>query len=152
MAPVTTKGTDYVYNYVKQKQAADLARNMYKDATTYTSDLMNSYAWDTATLFLQTCGDSSTPYSIKNSVNTSLATTGTNDTTKYTGTQDVQCNVYDMASNIYEWTTETCSYSSGPCVLRGGRFSNSSIYTSYRTGTSTSSSSVSYGFRPLLYL
>lgn len=36
-----------------------------------------SYAWDTATLFLQTCGTNTT-YSRKNSINTALSQTGTN--------------------------------------------------------------------------
>ena len=106
---ITEVGTDTVWNKIEQPSAATAARNMYKDATTFTSDLMNSYAWDTATLFLQTCGDNPT-YSRKKSVNTSLATTGTNDTTKYTGKQDIQCNIYDMASNVTEWTTETSSF------------------------------------------
>ena len=53
---------------------------MYQNATTYTSDLMNSYAWDTAILYLQTFGNNKT-YSMKNSVNTSLASTGTNNQT-----------------------------------------------------------------------
>lgn len=36
-----------------------------------------SYAWDTATLFLQTCGTNAT-HSRKNSINTALSQTGTN--------------------------------------------------------------------------
>ena len=121
---------------------------MYKDATTFTSDLMNSYAWDTATLFLQTCGDNPT-YSRKTSVNSKFAPTGTNDTTKYTGTQDIQCNIYDMASNVFEWTTETYSDSSNPCVNRGGNYNNSNNYTSNRNNNSTSNSNDNIGFRPL---
>ena len=149
---ITEVGTDTVWNDIIQQDAATVARNMYKDATTFTSDLMNSYAWDTATLFLQTCGDNPT-YSRKTSVNSKFATTGTNDTTKYTGTQDIQCNIYDMASNVLEWTTETYSPSSrGSCVNRGGYCDGSNIYTSYRNNNSRSYSDVLIGFRPLLYL
>ena len=148
---ITEVGTDTVWDSITQPNAATAARNMYKDAKTFTSDLMNSYAWDTATLFLQTCGDNPT-YSRKKSVNTSLATTGTNDTTKYTGKQDIQCNIYDMASNVLEWTTETSSNSSFPCVGRGGDYYSSSSYTSSRSSISTSGSNDSIGFRPLLYL
>ncbi len=148
LTTLTTKASDYVYNWVTQIQAADLARNMYKDATTFTSDLMNSYAWDTATLFLQIFGTDST-YSRKTSVNTgSLATTGTNNQT----TKDVQCNVYDMASNVFEWTTETSSDSFGPCVFRGGRYDISGYYTSRRKNCNTSVSGIYDGFRPLLYV
>ena len=145
---LTTKASDYVYNYVTQIQAAELARNMYKDATKFTSDLMNSYAWDTATLFLQTCGDNSSTYSRKTSVNTSLATTGTNNQT----TKDVQCNVYDMASNTLEWITETYSDSNYPCVYRGGLYNYSGAYTSYRFYDRTSNSFDNFSFRPLLYV
>ena len=104
---------------------------------------MNSYAWDTATLFLQTFGENN-KYSRQNSLNTGiLALNGTDN--------DKQCNVYDMASNVREWTTETCSDSNNPCTDRGGDYDSSDCYTSYRCGTSTSSSS-NVGFRPLLFL
>ena len=66
LTQITEKGTDSVYNYVTQKQAAEQAQNMY-NSNKFTSDLMNSYAWDTATLFLQTCGKEK--YSRKTSVN-----------------------------------------------------------------------------------
>ncbi len=149
ITPVTIKGTDQVYNYVTQIQAAQLSQNMY-NSNKFTSDLMNSYAWDTAILFLQTFGEDK--YSIKKNVNASLATTGTNDTTKYTGTQDVQCNVYDMASNIYEWTTETTGDSYNPCVYRGGSCYNDYGYASFRGDYTTSGSNASAGFRPILFV
>ena len=142
---LTTKASEYVYNYVTQIQAADLARNMYKDSTKFTSDLMNSYSWDTATLFLQTFGTNST-YSRQTRVSSSYASTGTNNQE----TKDVQCNVYDMASNTFEWTTETSSLSSYPCVFRGGDYYNSDYYTSCRDDYSTSSIYDDISFRPLL--
>lgn len=120
---------------------------MYDNTHPYTSDLMNSYAWDTAIVFLQKCGDNPT-YSRKTSVNSSFATTGTNNQT----TKDVQCNVFDMAGNVIEWTTETSSNSSEPCVYRGGHYRNSTLYTSDRYDNSTSGSDVTFGFRTLLYL
>ena len=145
LTTLTTKASDYVYNYITQIQAADLARNMYQNATTFTSDLINSYAWDTATLFLQICGDNST-YSRQTRVSSSYASTGTNNQT----TQDIQCNVYDMASNVYELTTETSSQSSAVCVRRGCAYYTSN-YTSYRLGALSSSvSDGGNGFRPIL--
>ena len=150
LTQITEKGTDQVYNYVTQKQAAERAQGMYT-SNNFTSDLMNSYAWDTATLFLQICGNNDTPYSRKTSVNGSLASKGTN-AVDYTGTRDKQCNVYDMASNILEWTTETSSYSDNPCVSRGGFYNVSIFCTSYRIYDIASSSLISSGFRPLLYL
>ena len=147
ITPITVKGTEQVYNYVTQLQAAQLAQNMY-NSNKFTSDLMNSYAWDTATLFLQTCGTDN-KYSRKNSVNTgSVAQTGTNTQS----TKDVQCNVYDMASNVLEWTTETSNNSNRSCVSRGGDFNISYVYTNGRNDDDTSRSYVDLGFRPLLFV
>ena len=148
LTQITEKGTNPVYNYVTQIQATEQAQNMY-NSSKFTSDLMNSYAWDTATLFLQTCGEEK--YSIKTSVNNSLASKGTNSS-DYTGTRDTVCNVYDMASNVYEWTTETSDRSYSPCVLRGGIYTSSSSYTSLRNSYGTSSSFDYTGFRPLLFV
>ena len=168
---------NYVYDNVTQSQAATLSRGMYA-GTPFESDLMNSYAWDTATLFLQTFDnrtnkDSLKKYSIQTSLNTNsdgLATQGTNklDTSK----QDKICNVYDMASNCLEWSTETYDfnsqqskitsraatpekvYSDTPCTLRGRDYYDSSYYTSGRSDGSTSiyGSFGDVSFRTLLYL
>ena len=88
LTQITTKPNDYVYNYVNQPQAATLSRGMY-EGTPFESDLMNSYAWDTATLFLQTIDnrttDKTTKYSRQTSLNTDsdgLASKGTNNLTE----------------------------------------------------------------------
>ena len=143
LTQITEKGTDQVYNYVTQKQAAEQAQGMYT-SNNFTSDLMNSYAWDTAITFIQKCTDK-TNYANQNSLNTSLSQTGT--------TNDNPCNIFDMASNIYEWTTETSSDSNYPCVFRGGLYDFSYNYTSFRGRDHVPSSNSGYfGFRPLLYL
>ena len=129
---------------------------MYGSEAKVTSDLINSYAWDTAIVFIQKCGtesDSST-YSYTaglSSISTSAPqTTGTN-ILKATNKIDKQCNIFDMAGNCSEWTTETYSNSYGSCVLRGGDYNHSSYYTSDRdAGSSRALSECS--FRPLLYL
>ena len=148
---------NYVYNNVTQSQAATLSRGMYT-GTPFESDLINSYAWDTATLFLQTFDnrtnkDSLKKYSRQTSLNTyndGLATQGTNklEASKI----DKICNVYDMASNCFEWSTETCSYSDYPCTIRGGHYNDSSGYTSNRNFITATFSISSVSFRPLLYL
>ena len=140
---ITEKGTDQVYNYVTQKQAAEQAQGMYA-SNNFTSDLMNSYAWDTAITFIQKCTDK-TNYANQSSLNTSFLSTGT--------TNDNPCNIFDMASNVPEWTTETSSISNMPCVGRGGYYYNSYyFYTSSRNNGYTSNSGRDFGFRPLLYL
>ena len=148
LTQITEKGTDQVYNYVTQKQAAEQAQGMYT-SNNFTSDLMNSYAWDTAITFIQKCTDK-TNYANQTSLNKSLSQTGT--------TNDNPCNIFDMASNVWEWTTETSSrissatLSEAPCAYRGGLYGNSRYYTSYRGDTGLSDSSNIIGFRPLLYL
>ena len=146
LAQITEKGTDSVYNYVTQLQAAQLAQNMY-NSNKFISDLMNSYAWDTLTLFLQTCGTNAT-YSRQTRVSSTLSQTGTNTQS----IKDVQCNVYDMASNVYEWLTETSNRSGYPCVYRGGGYDDNNGYTSFRYSLETSYSYKSIGFRPILFV
>ena len=143
---ITEVGTDTIRDHIDQPTAATKAQNMYDSTHPFTSDLMNSYAWDTATLFLQSCGTNN-KYSRQTTVNPSLTTTGTNNQT----TKDVQCNVFDMASNVREWTTETSSDSSYPCTWRGGSPSSSSSYASYRDSQYPSNNREYMGFRPLLY-
>ena len=142
LTQITEKGTDQVYNYVTQKQAAERAQGMYTN-NNFTSDLMNSYAWDTAITFIQKCTDK-TNYANQNSLNTSLSQTGT--------TNDNPCNIFDMASNVLEWTTETSSLSGYPSVFRGGDCESSGFCTSGRNYNATSLSINDLGFRPLLYL
>ena len=145
---LVSKKDAQVYNYITQNKAAELSRAMYSSLGKFESDLINSYAWDTATLFLQEFGEKN--YSIKSSVNSSLANKGTSDS-DYNGTRDVVCNVYDMASNCYEWTTETYSIS-GPCVHRGGFYNYGWEYTSNRHyGIPTSTALNSLSFRTILY-
>ena len=142
LTQITEKGTDQVYNYVTQQQAAQQAQGMYT-SNNFTSDLMNSYAWDTAITFIQKCTDK-TNYANQTSLNTSFSSTGT--------TNDNPCNIFDMASNVIEWTTETCSYPGYPCAFRGGLFKDSDYHTGDRVSYSISDSNRYVAFRPLLYL
>ena len=155
------KKEQQVWNYVTQNKASELSRDMYGSEAKVTSDLINSYAWDTAIVFIQKCGteSNSSTYSYTaglSSFSTRYAppTTGTN-ILKATSKVDKQCNIFDMAGNCWEWTTETYSGSEYPCVSRGGYYfwTSDRYYTSYRDGNTTSyaCSDVS-SFRPLLYL
>ena len=153
LTQLTVKPDEMVYNYVTQSQAAILSRAMYTDKN-FESDLMNSYAWDTAVLFLQKFDNRINkikPYSRQSSLNSSLASNGTNNL-KDINKQDIICNVWDMASNCLEWTTENYSYISNLCTYRGGGYDNSDYYTSVRCVLRTSESYSNDSFRPLLYL
>ena len=153
LTAVTEKPEYSVYNYIKQTDASAKAIAMYDENDYFQSDLINSYAWDTATLFLQEydnrTGSNLTKYSRQNSINTGspLATGTVSETNK-----DKICNVYDMASNCFEWTTETYSLSDYPCVLRGGSCVHSNKYTSNRLVSTTASALGIISFRPVLYV
>ena len=156
LTQITEKPGEYVYNYVTQPQAAQLSRSMYGDSN-FTSDLVNSYAWDTAITFLQEFDNreksaKTTPYSQQISLNTNFAEKGTNQLV----TKDVICNAYDMASNTDEWSTETfrTSYHDvNPCVVRGGGWNRGgNAPASDRTSSNTDVSASWSSFRPLLYL
>ena len=150
LTSVTLKANDYVYNYVTQPQASERCQNMYTNKP-YESDLVNSYAWDTAIIFLQEFGDDST-YASKKSTNSSLANTGTSGAI-YTGTKDVICNVYDMASNCREWSTETYGAGGGPCTIRGDYYDEDyGSYASSRGCENTIYALDYYSFRPILYM
>ena len=131
-----------VYNDITQPQAASLSRSMYTN-NNFTSDLVNSYAWDTALVFIQQCSEDK-DYSQQNSLNSSYTTIGT--------TEDHLCNIYDMASNFYEWTTETAKTTTyQPCVGRGGNIGDSSFLASTRDGLYVAKSD-DYSFRTIIYL
>ena len=155
---IVIKSGEKVWNYVTQKKASELCRNL-KMSNGYTdviSDLVNSYAWDTAIVFIQECGTdnnyanqvglSTTPDNPSNLGKAILAEGNGKDKA------DTQCNIYDMAGNCVEWTTETYSDSVYPCVGRGGFCSVSNGYTSRRGGDLPTGAYVFIAFRPLLYL
>ena len=149
----STSSMDYttgtLWNNINQGQAALVSQNMYKNDKYVESDLVNSYAWDTAIVYIQTMGN-------ENYANANRDTTG-NTSLKNTGsTRDEKCKIFDMAGNELEWTTE---YSTGagssiacPCTHRGGSYSVSYYYTSVRSYNVATSSDYSLSFRPLLYV
>lgn len=120
---------------------------MYSSSN-FESDLINSYAWDTAIVFIQEfSGD--TDYSIQRPLQSTLTKCG--ETTDGIN-NDVRCNIYDMAGNTREWSTETCSYTKNPCVNRGGYYINTNRYTSFRGYDPTTNINADNSARPTLYL
>ncbi|MGN1269676.1 MAG: hypothetical protein ACI4UU_02255, partial [Clostridia bacterium] len=98
---------------------------------------------------------SNTAYSKQNSKNTgSLANTG--EQTGTTDTTDKVCNIYDMASNTYEWTTEYCTYTGSgyayPCVRRGGGYQYNGYCTAYRNSDIATNWFGYISFRLTLYI
>ncbi len=133
-----------LWNNITQIKAAEVCDNMYN---TISSDLVNSYAYDTAILYIQKFSEDE-DYSRQNSKNHTLDNTGKNG--------DEVCKINDMASNCYEWTTEksvgTDNSDASPCVRRGGCYSYSYDFTSRRYFRNVTSSYGDHTFRPILYI
>ena len=155
---ITSKYNQTVLGNITQPNAAKVAREMYGEVKennelVYASDLVNSYAWDTAIIFIQTysTGEDASSYASQNK-STSFAKTGKNN--------DKYCNIWDMSGNAYEWTTEYSTYSFNsnvyPCVSRGGYYvtdgGGARNYTSYRGDDGTTLSISYYSLRSLLYV
>lgn len=98
-----------VYNYVTRDEATTIAERIY----TGKSRLCSSYAWDTALKFID--GESGT-YSV-NSEGGNYYTSTSTIKVENTGYHKIK-NIYDMGGNVWEWTTETSTYASEPCVVR----------------------------------
>ena len=135
-----------LWNFITQPQAALVSQNMYKNDKYVESDLINSYAWDTAIVYIQAMGNSN--YANQADVNGTLKNTGS--------TGDEKCKIFDMAGNTSEWTTEYSTYTSSSsayrCTLRGGYCDNSNSYTSTRVFSNAAYSYLGISFRPLLYV
>ena len=110
-----------VWTNISQPNAANISRIMYSN-NYVESDLVNSYAWDTAIVFIQKYSGN-TNYANKKSANSSAINTGR--------VGDKVCNIHDMASNCREVLTEHCTNSSQPCVDRGGGNYNSTTGNHY---------------------
>ena len=155
---ITSKYNQTVLGNITQPNAAKAAREMYgeikeNNKLVYASDLVNSYAWDTTIIFIQTYSTETdaSSYASQNK-STSFANTGIN--------LDKYCNIWDMSGNAIEWTTEYSTRSVGsdfcPCAYSGGYYDavlgRAKRYASYRGGNDTTGSSSIDGLRPLLYV
>ena len=155
---IASKYNQTVLGNITQPNAAKAAREMYgeikeNNKLVYASDLVNSYAWDTAIIFIQTYGTGAdaNSYASKNK-STLLTKTGINS--------DKYCNIWDMSGNACEWTTEYSTYSDDsyfmPCVCRGGYYGTARdktfYYTSNRYFVSTTISNSTSGLRSILYV
>ena len=155
---IASKYNQTVLVDITQPNAAKAAREMYgeikeNNKLVYASDLVNSYAWDTAIIFIQTYSGK-TDYASHNESKTTKAFTATGKN------NDKYCNIFDMSGNASEWTTEYSTNSDGsifnPCVLRGGYYDTDGgrahDCTSDRGSDYTIISYSNLGLRPLLYV
>ena len=138
-----TKGT--LWNYINQLAASKIAINTY-NGTTVESDLINSYAWDTAIVFIQEA--TGLNYANKKSENSSLLNTGK--------IGDEVCKINDMSSNLIELTTEYTTYKmeneAGPCCARGAYYYNNTFWTAARHCVGAANREYArIGFRLIVY-
>ena len=201
--PVSRKNNQ-TWNYVFQKTAKALSKKMYEGHTAVTSQLIDSYAWDTAVDWLAKevpgIGDDSTGcgnyynsgikfldslYAVHQYnhgwIVSSTYKKGSGTTSGYTelatgitalegsSSQNNVKNIYDMAGNMWEWTTEVGNHSTIEALLteeqatkatyatfRGGSFDDYGVGSpvSRRDGNGSASSdrSINIGFRVILYI
>ena len=155
---ITSKYNQTVLGNITQPNAAKVAREMYGEVKennelVYASDLVNSYAWDTAIIFIQTYSTETdaSSYASKNK-STSFSKTGINN--------DKYCNIWDMSGNTCEWTTEYSTvFGNGMVELhgcRGGFYISDAdedeLYTSNRVDEFQCAPPRIRGLRPLLYV
>ena len=177
---VLSQANKYPYNYINQTESITKAATMNKRKTNVTASLINSAVWDRTLNWLEETNavtraelfDSTSwgnyynskfnfigKYSTDNGANFIDATASTEKlenksyllgtgVTEYTKKN----NIYDLAGNCREWTTESVSSSSR--VYRGGGYRNSGFGTpAYgRVSPSADGSSYDVSFRSALYV
>ncbi len=145
----------FPYNWVYQAEASNLSKKMYPESDTsldVTSDLINSYSWDTALEYIYQCAeDKSYASKTHRTFGGGVHKTGESSGSDYP--VDVICNIYDMASNYIEYSTETSTDANWCRTLRGAGGGNSNYTTGARHTNAIpySSRSREYAFRPILY-
>ena len=154
--PLTTplvQANKYPYVYVSRNDAKQQAEAMYSGNEFITSQLISSYAWDTALNFI--CQTNEEGYLLATTKDSTYGNIGTGSSGKtQTGEYEADnySNIHDLLGNCWEWTTEYSSLNSYPCVLRGGYCYNSNNYAASRIISNTSNSGTSYSFRLQLYV
>ena len=132
-----------LWNFITQLEASKVSINTYSESSSVKSDLMNSYAWDTAIVYIQEATGRDYANQDGYLINTNLTNTGTK--------QDEVCKINDMASNVRERTTEYSSYTytyyAFHCTFRGGFYSSSlNSYTAFRDYNTATNSSENFRF------
>ena len=123
------------YVNVNRNQAKQQAEAMYNGNGYVTSQLISSYAWDTALNFI--CQTNTDGYLLSTNVNSSI-----NDYNK----------IKYLLNNCYEWTSEYCSFSRYDCVYRGGEVALQQKFAAGRGYFASNISTAEISFRVQLYV
>ena len=140
-----------VYNCISRDDAVEESQKLYNDVkkgkkVLYTSDLINSFAWDSALYFMSSGSISinGLPYSngYKSGRSEPFLTGGAGQSCK---------KICDIRGNVVEWSTEVTNNAKRSYIARGGSYS--------ATGTVCETRSVGnglaynyIGFRAILYI
>ena len=156
---VVSKKGAIVYNWISQTDSITRAESMYSGK----SKLISGAGWDrTLNWLIETKAKTENEVFVNSSswgnYNDSTGNAKTNsgmDNMNYTTGRNEAWkanNIYDLAGNVWDWTTE--AYSSDERVFRGGYYGydGSSIPASVRDSVGSGDSRNFFGFRPALYL
>jgi len=144
-----------VWNYISRTDAITVSKAMIDQATTGAkSTLISGEAWDTTLQWMVNASDNKTTNAgyDTNSTGKGWYSDVSNSTRHLTGYYAVN-NIYDMAGNVSDWTTENCTYDGVYYgVDRGGDFgfTGSNNPAAYRYSYSDYANYY-VGFRVLLY-
>ena len=151
---VIRKGV-YPYTYITQIEASTKSKNLYT-GNGLESDLVNSYAWDTALVFIQKCSEDN-DYSTQTGRNENLSTVmvGENILTVVNNgdnPRDERCHIFDLAGNVEEWSTETRSTNYAPVVSRGAKIDAVNFGGPMgRWGQQANNRTATIGYRVIIY-
>ena len=142
-----------LWNNITRENAVLASENMVNTTDGVKSGLISGECWDTTLKWMVNTSDNAANepnlgYDIDSSGNGWYG----QDNRATTGKYPIN-NIYDMAGNVYEWTTENCTYyGSTHLVYRGGRYDYSGAdYPAASRSTYNLSSDNNIGFRVVLY-
>ena len=149
--PVSKKDAT-VWTYINYKNSKASAESMISNEYVQTG-LLTGTAWDTVCHWIKSddeLKDSRTYGNYSNSLAPANENSGTKRTAGFNEKWKVK-NIYDLAGNVWEWTSEK-EYSSS-FIFRGGSYDydGSDYPVSYRN-IYASDTNVGLGFRPRLYI
>lgn len=148
-----------VWNNITQPSASNASQNIYDDSYGVTSDLVNSFAWDTAIIYIQNFSNqlNGSTYSKEGKFSGLSSFDKTSKLVKTGANKDEQCKINDLSGNVNEWSTETTNMKLAgeicECVPRGGAYYRGyKMSTAWRDYQRAVDSYPYTGFRTILYI